>query len=295
MFVEREHMEDAQLSTSSSHTSSHRAGPCETSWHNGNLPEYLQAVFFRHPCLKPYGADYICSLFWPFMCMCVSTCNIYTCTCVRMHLYLSSLVDQQPPGQDRRAHPPKKQTRLYLAGQICRRGLQWVPLCSGWRGGRRPQHCRTSPCHLRHSCTRARSACLCCSAQGGRCRWSGWGGKRCSARAAWSQSASSKSMPCCLWVEKKWREKKNKYIHQKKRFKKKSALDSHPFVFPFFFPYLFFFFLNQFVTDQHFASASLISISSEAIAQNLQGTHTLWVAFTLSGIKCPEQTHSLQF
>lgn len=53
MFVEREHMEDAQLSTSSSHTSSHIAGPYETSWHNGNLPEYLQAVFFRHPCLKP--------------------------------------------------------------------------------------------------------------------------------------------------------------------------------------------------------------------------------------------------
>lgn len=256
-------------------------------------PYFFATPVWSHPCLKPYGADYICSLFWPFMCMCVSTCDIYTCTCVRMHLYLSSLVDQQPPGQDRRAHPPKKQTRLYLAGQICRRGLQWVPLCSGWRGGRRPQHCRTSPCRLRHSCTRARSACLCCSAQGGRCRWSGWGGKRCSARAAWSQSASSKSMPCCLWVEKKWREKKNKYIHQKKMFKKKSALDSHPFVFPFFFPYLFF--LNQFVTDQHFASASLISISSEAIAQNLQGTHTLWVAFTLSDVKCPEQTHSLQF
>ena len=132
--------------------------------------------------------------------MCVSTYKIYIYICITFGgsatpwPWLKSL------------SPPKKKPRVYLAGQRCRRGLQWVPLCSGWRGGRRPPRCRTSPCRHHHSCTHARSACPCCSALGGRCRWSGWGGKRCSAHVVWSQSALLKSMPYCLRVENKWRE-----------------------------------------------------------------------------------------
>lgn len=132
--------------------------------------------------------------------------------------------------------PLKKKPRVYLAGQRCRRGSQWVLLCSGWQGGRRSLRCRTSPCRHHHNCTRAQSVCPCCSARGGRCRWSGWGGKRCSAHVVWSQSALSKSMPYCLRVENKWREE---LICRANTFSgegtlKESALHPHPFVVSFF-------------------------------------------------------------
>lgn len=165
---------------------------------SGIWQKYLQATASPHSYTQESEA--ICSWIHHLVLdLCVSTYRIDICVFVSFTFGGSAT----PWPEVTSLSPPRKKPRVYLAGQRCRRGSQWVPLCSGWRGGRRPLHCRTSPCRHHRSCTRARSACPCCSARDGRCRWWGWGGKRCSAHAAWSQSALSKSMPCCLRVESK--------------------------------------------------------------------------------------------
>lgn len=196
------------------------------AWHTGDLPDILPGHIFPlslHPRVWSHLWLTTSSVPWlgPLW-MCVSMCNLYTymrvcvCICILHLCWIST-----PWPEQKSLSPPRKQPRLYLAGQRCRRGLQWVPLCSGWREGRRPQRCRTSPCRHRRSCTRARSACLCCSARGGRCRWSGWGGKRCSAHAVWSQSASSKSTPYCLGADNK---RRGELIHRASMFSRKGRL-----------------------------------------------------------------------
>lgn len=149
------------------------------------------------------------------------------CVCVWvLHLWCISTM-----ARTEKFVPPRKKCKLYPAGQRCRRGWRWAPLGWGWQGGRRPRRCRTSPRPPRRSCTRARSACPCCSAPGARCRWSGWAGKMCSARFVWSQSAVSKSTLYCLGAKNKQRGQliciANTF--NKERMLKKSALDPHPF------------------------------------------------------------------
>lgn len=86
----------------------------------------------------------------------------------------------------------------------------------------------------------------------------------------------------------------SEYVQQRKEVKKISPRPTSICLLSVFFSFNFFFFLSQFVANQHFASASPLPESSQAIAPSLQGRHTLGVAFTPSDIKCPKQTHSLQ-